>query len=57
MCSGGGENTRDIKVKVNGKDVSLNPFATNILGNAIWAMITCLRLEEKPTKVEIEISE
>jgi hypothetical protein len=57
MCSGGEEKARDIKVKVNGKDIPLNPFATNILGNAIWAMITCLRLEEKPTKVEIEISE
>lgn len=57
MCSGGGEKARDIKVKVNGKDVPLNPFATNILGNAIWAMIMCLRLEEKPTRVEIEISE
>lgn len=57
MCSGGGEKARDIKVKVNGKDVALNPFATNILGNAIWAMIMCLRLEEKPTKVEIVISE
>ena len=57
MCSGGEEKARDIKVKVNGKDVPLNPFATNILGNAIWAMIMCLRLEEKPTKVEIEISE
>ncbi len=57
MCSGGGEKARDIKVKVNGKDIPLNPFATNILGNAIWAMITCLRLEEKPTKVEIVISE
>ncbi|UCB53262.1 MAG: hypothetical protein JSV10_04060 [Candidatus Zixiibacteriota bacterium] len=48
---------RDIKVKVNGKDIPLNPFATNILGNAIWAMITSLRLEEKPAKVEIEMSE
>ncbi|MGB7062463.1 MAG: hypothetical protein WBF13_08960 [Candidatus Zixiibacteriota bacterium] len=57
MSSGGEEKARDVKVKVNGKDVPLNPFATNILGNAIWAMIMCLRLEEKPTRVEIEISE
>ncbi|MGB2979668.1 MAG: hypothetical protein WBC77_00270 [Candidatus Zixiibacteriota bacterium] len=57
MCSGAGEKKRAIKVKVNGKDIPLNPFATNILGNAIWAMITSLRLEEKPAKVEIEVSE
>jgi|GEM_PF-776527 len=57
MCPGGEEKKREVKVKVNGKDIPLNPFATNILGNAIWAMIECLRLEEKPAKVEIEISE
>jgi hypothetical protein len=57
MCSGGGDKKRVIKVKVNGKDIPLNPFATNILGDTIWAMITSLRLEEKPTKVEIELSE
>ena len=57
MCSEGEEKMKDVKVKVNGKDISLNPFATNVLGNAIWAMIECLHLEEKPAKVEIEISE
>ena len=57
MCSETGEKKRTIKVKVNGKDVPLNPFAANILGDTIWAMITSLRLDEKPTKVEIELSE
>ena len=57
MCSEGEQKTKDVKVKVNGKDIPLNPFANNILGKAIWAMIECLRLEEKPAKVEIEISE
>jgi hypothetical protein len=57
MCSGGEQKMKDIKIKVNGKDVPLNPFATNILGNAIWAMVASLHLEEKPAKVEIEISE
>ena len=57
MCSEGEEKMKDVKVKVNGKDIPLNPFATNVLGNAIWAMIECLHLEEKPAKVEIEISE
>ena len=57
MCSEGEEKMKDVKVKVNGKDISLNPFATNVLGNAIWDMIECLHLEEKPAKVEIEISE
>ena len=57
MCSETGEKKRAIKIRVNGKDVPLNPFATNILGDTIWAMIASLRLDEKPTKVEIELSD
>jgi hypothetical protein len=50
------EEARSIEVKVNGKEVSLNPFATHILGNTIWAMISSLKLEEKPNQVEIRLS-
>lgn len=51
------QKARSIKVRVNGKEIALNPFATHILGNTIWAMITSLRLEDRPEKVEIELSE
>jgi hypothetical protein len=51
------EKARSIKVKVNGKEISLNPFATHILGNTIWAMISSLKLEEKPNRIEIELSQ
>jgi hypothetical protein len=51
------EKARSIKVKVNGTEVTLNPFATHILGNTIWAMISSLKLEEKPDKIEIELSQ
>ncbi len=57
MCQGGAEKARSIKVKVNDKEIPLNPFATHIVGSTTWAMVTSLRLEEKPSKVEIEISE
>jgi len=46
---------RSIKVKVNGKEVSLNPFSSHMLGNTIWAMILSLKLEEKPNQIEIEL--
>lgn len=46
---------RSIKIKVNGKEVSLNPFSSHILGNTIWAMISSLKLEEKPNQIEIEL--
>jgi hypothetical protein len=57
MCQGGMEKAKSIKIKVNGKEISLNPFSTHIIGSAIWAMVTSLKLEEKPSKVEIELSE
>jgi hypothetical protein len=57
MCSGGEEKARNVNIKVNGKDVPLNRFATRIVGNTIWATIASLRLEEEPAKVEIEVSE
>lgn len=57
MSQEGSEKAKSIKVKVNGKEVSLNPFATHIIGSVIWAMITSLRLEEKPNRIEIEISQ
>jgi hypothetical protein len=51
------EKARSVRIKVNGKDISLNPFATHIVGNTIWGMISSLKLEEKPKKIEIELSE
>jgi hypothetical protein len=50
------EKAQSIKIKVNGREVSLNPFATHILGSTIWAMISSLKLEEKPNRIEIELS-
>jgi len=57
MSQEGPEKARSIKIRVNGKEVALNPFATHIVGSTIWAMITSLRLEEKPSRIEIEISQ
>jgi hypothetical protein len=57
MCQGETEKARSIKIKVNDKEIELNPFTTHILGSTIWAMVTSLHLEERPQKVEIELSE
>jgi hypothetical protein len=57
MTQRGSEKARSIKVRVNDKEIELNPFTTHILGNTIWAMIASLKLEERPAKVEIELSE
>lgn len=57
MCPEEKERARSIKMRVNGKEIALNPFSTHIIGSVIWAMVTSLKLDEKPGKVEIELSE
>ncbi|HEX9912089.1 MAG TPA: hypothetical protein VGB01_02450 [candidate division Zixibacteria bacterium] len=47
---------KKVELKVNGKEVSLNPFANNIIGNTIWGMVSSLKLEDEPEKMEIKIS-
>ena len=47
---------KKVELKVNGKEISLNPFANNIVGNTIWGMVSSLKLEDEPEKIEIKIS-
>ena len=51
------EKARSIKLVVNGKEISLNPFTTHMLGNTIWSMISSLKLEEKPERIVVELSQ
>jgi hypothetical protein len=50
------ENKKEVKVKVNGKELSLNPFVTGLTGNLIWALVSSLKLEEEAREVTIEVS-
>lgn len=47
---------KKVVLKINGKEISLNPFANNIISNTIWSMISSLKLEEEPKDIEIKIS-
>lgn len=47
---------RKVVLKVNGKQISLNPFANDIISNAIWSMVSSLKLEQEPAGIEISIS-
>lgn len=46
----------DIKIKVNEKELSLNPFVTSLVGNLVWAIVSSLKIEEEAHKVVIEVS-
>ena len=37
---------KKVELKVNGKEISLNAFANNIIGDAIWGMVCSLKVEE-----------
>lgn len=47
---------KKVQLKINGKEISLNPFANNIISSTIWGMVTSLKLEEEPEKIEINLS-
>ena len=46
---------KKVELKVNGKEITLNPFANNIVGNTIWGMVSSLKLDDEPEKIEIKI--
>ncbi|MDH4222036.1 MAG: hypothetical protein OEV55_00705 [candidate division Zixibacteria bacterium] len=46
---------KKVELKVNGKEITLNPFANNIIGNTIWGMVSSLKLDDEPEKIEIKI--
>jgi hypothetical protein len=47
---------KKVELKVNGKAIALNPFANNIISNTIWSMVSSLKLEEEPEKIDIKVS-
>jgi len=47
---------KKVELKVNDKEISLNPFANDIISNALWSMVSSLKLEEEPKKIAISIS-
>lgn len=50
------EEVRHVELKVNGKDVDLNPFVQTIFTNTIMGLVSSLRIEEEPKRVELSIS-
>lgn len=47
---------KKVELKINDKEIPLNPFANNIISNTIWSMVSSLKLEEEPEKIEIKVS-
>jgi hypothetical protein len=46
-----GKRVKKVELKVNGKEVFLNPFTNLIIENTIWGMVSSLKLEEEPKKL------
>ena len=49
-------NQENITIKINGKEIPLNLFASNIIYNAILGMIGSLKLDETPEIIEITLN-
>jgi len=49
-------NPEQVKIKVNQKELSLNPFVTNLTGSIVWAIVSSLKIDEEAHEVVIEVS-
>ncbi|MFQ5869326.1 MAG: hypothetical protein ACE5JC_05440 [Candidatus Zixiibacteriota bacterium] len=50
------DNIGQVRIRVNQKEVSLNPFVTNLVGNIVWGIVSSLKIEEEAQEVVIEVS-
>jgi len=43
----------DVTVHVNGKQIELNEFVKTLFGNTIVGMVSSLRLDQPPERIEV----
>lgn len=48
--------TEQVRVKVNGDELRLNPFVTRLVRNLVWALVDSLKTEKEAGEVTIEVS-
>jgi hypothetical protein len=46
---------KTVDVHVNGKAIELNEFVTSLFGNTVLGMVSSLRLDRPPKRVEISV--
>ncbi|MCX6834178.1 MAG: hypothetical protein NTW07_03430 [candidate division Zixibacteria bacterium] len=44
---------KSVSVRVNGKEIELNDFVETIFGNTVVGMVSSLRLDEPPKRIEV----
>ena len=47
------EKIKSVGVRVNGKDVELNEFVESFIGNTVVGMVSSLRLDQPPKRIEV----
>jgi hypothetical protein len=43
----------DVSVHVNGKEIELNEFVKTLFGNTVVGMVSSLRLDQPPERIEV----
>jgi hypothetical protein len=46
-------NIKDVSVHVNGKEIDLNSFVKTMFGNTVVGMVSSLRLDHPPKRIEV----
>ncbi len=52
------QNSNDFQIKlvVNDEPISLNPFVQNMVRNVVFSLVTSLKLETEPEKIELTLT-
>ena len=50
-----GSSIEQVRLTVNGKEITLNPFVTSIIGNTVLGMISALKLDDVATDIQVNL--
>lgn len=49
------QNVKAVGVRVNGKEIELNDFVQTMFGNTVVGMVSSLRLDQPPKRIEVYV--
>jgi hypothetical protein len=49
------QNIKAVGIRVNGKEIELNDFVQTMFGNTVVGMVSSLRLDQPPKRIEVYV--
>ena len=51
------DSVSQVELKINDKEIDINPFVHQVIENVTLGLVTSLRLEEEVRKIELKITD